>query len=61
MEDFDRIDRTKKIPDQFVFVVRVCMLLRGLGRLLKEPPVSIATVWKPYAERALKELPEVNV
>ena len=58
MEEMDKKDRTKSIPDQYVMVTRVCILMRGLGRLLKVPPIHLAEQWKPIALQALKDLKE---
>ena len=57
MEDMNRKDKTKTIPEQYVMVVRVSMLLRGIATLLGiQEPISVCNMWKPYAQRALKEL-----
>jgi hypothetical protein len=54
LEDMDKRDRTKTIPEDYIMVTRVCILLRGLGMLLKLPPVSIAEAWRPFCEQCLE-------
>ena len=58
MEEMDKRDRTKGLPDQYVMAGRVCIILRGLGRLLNVSPIRIAEEWKPFAEKAIRELKE---
>ena len=56
MEEMDKKDRTKQIPEQYVMAGRVCILLRGLGRLLRVKPIKIAEEWRPLAEQCLREM-----
>ena len=49
MEELYAKDPMKKIPDHYVIAVRLCMLMRGIGVLLKQPPVSLANVWLSQA------------
>ena len=57
MEEMNRRDKTKTIPEQYVMVVRVSMLLRGIATLLGiQEPISVCDYWKPYAEQVLRDL-----
>jgi aarF domain-containing kinase len=53
MEEMDRRDKAKKIPEDYVMAARAAIILRGIANLLGHPPVYIATEWKPIAQRAL--------
>ncbi len=56
MEEMNRKDKTKTIPEQYVMVVRVSMLLRGISTLLGvQEPISICNYWRPYAEKVLRD------
>lgn len=43
-------------PSDFFFVLRVVQLIRGLKQGMGVEEFSSAEQWKPYAERAIKEL-----
>jgi len=57
MEKLSKEDRTKSIPDQYVFAVRASILLRGLGQLMGFTSVSLADEWKELVEQALTSYP----
>jgi len=54
MEWMEKSDPIVALPREFVMVSRVSLMLRGLGHALKQPR-SIATAWRPLAERVLRE------
>lgn len=49
----DQQDRITSVPDDYIMVSRVCLLLRGIGMLLGVPPVSVAQQWKPICEQVI--------
>ena len=53
MEELDRRDRAKKIPQDYVMVVRLCLILRGVGGMLKQPSPSLVNEWKHLAEQCI--------
>lgn len=55
-EEIQSRDPVKNLSqcEDFVFVVRCAMLLRGLGHMIHEHR-NLATAWKPYAVRVLRE------
>jgi hypothetical protein len=40
--------------DDYIMAGRTAMLMRGLGTLLRQP-LRVASVWRPYALKLLKE------
>ena len=61
MEKLARQDKTKSIPEQFVFAVRASLLLRGIGHLLGHHNVSLATEWRSYALKAIERYPKGTI
>jgi len=59
MENLEKRDPIVSLPREFVMVCRVSLMLRGLGHALKQPR-SIASAWRPIAERVLREAGEEN-
>lgn len=54
IEELERRDPMKQLPEEFLLVFRVSILLRGLAHALNQSR-SIAKAWKPIAEKALKD------
>lgn len=56
MEELNKLDPTKKIPEQYVMSVRLAVLLRGIARLLNHPtPLHLAEEWAPFARELLNK------
>mmetsp|Transcript_13476 Transcript_13476/g.31324 ORF Transcript_13476/g.31324 Transcript_13476/m.31324 type:complete len:90 (+) Transcript_13476:1675-1944(+) len=53
MEDLEKADPIVSVPRELFMVSRTSILLRGLAHALRQSR-SIAEVWKPIAEKALK-------
>ncbi|KAJ3377002.1 hypothetical protein HDU92_008722 [Lobulomyces angularis] len=60
MEKLSKQDKTKTIPDQFVFAVRAAVLLRGIGGLLGFHEVSLASRWEHFANAVLAKKIDVE-
>lgn len=54
MEDLERQDPIVQLPLDFIMIGRASLLLRGLSHALHQSR-SIASIWRPIAERVLKE------
>ena len=54
MEHLNQVDPIQHLPSEYVMAARCTILLRGLGTLLAKP-LSIATLWEPYATRFIKD------
>lgn len=54
MEELNERDPIKKFPREFLMVARTSVLLRGLAHVLHQKR-SVAKIWRPIAERVLKE------
>eukprot|EP01083_Nonionella_stella_P095031 266718_1 len=57
MEELHRRDPLTHMPDEYVMVNRVSFMLRGTSAALGHQ-VSTAKMWRPFAERFLKECGE---
>lgn len=53
LKELSERDQTKSIPEQYVFVVRSSILLRGLGILLGYDSVSLSNRWKRWVNYAI--------
>jgi aarF domain-containing kinase len=54
MEELQRQDPIEQLPDQYIMVGRISVMLRGFAHALRQSR-SIAKAWKPIAEKVLKE------
>ena len=54
MEDLQARDPIIALPYDFIVIGRCSLILRGLAHALQQPR-SVAKVWKPIAERVLRE------
>ena len=54
LDDLQAQDPVVKVGEDYVLVGRVCIMLRGLGHILKQPR-STSDVWLPLAKRLLVE------
>jgi len=54
MEDLQSRDPIKQLPEKFMMIGRASILLRGLAHALKQSR-SVAKIWRPIAERVLKD------
>lgn len=54
MEDLQSRDGIQELPRDYISISRMTLILRGLGHALHQSR-SIASSWRPIAERVLKE------
>lgn len=54
MEAIEKADPIVQLPRELIMVSRTSILLRGLAHALRQDR-SVAKLWKPIAERALRE------
>ena len=54
MEELEARDGIVELPRDFIAVARTSLILRGLAHALHQSR-SVASIWRPIAERVLKE------
>jgi predicted unusual protein kinase regulating ubiquinone biosynthesis (AarF/ABC1/UbiB family) len=54
MEDLQQRDPIIELPTDFIMISRASLILRGLAHALHQTR-SVASIWRPMAERVLKE------
>lgn len=54
MEELQGRDPIRSLPEAYIMVSRASLMLRGLAHALHQPR-SVAKLWKPIAERVIKE------
>ena len=54
MEELHKKDPTEQIADEYVMCGRVALMIHGIASALGLE-MSIANLWKPYAERILRD------
>ena len=53
LEDLEKTDPVKQLPEEFIMISRVSIMLRGLAHILKQDR-SMAQQWKPIALEVLQ-------
>ena len=55
LEQLNARDPSKNVPEHYIMAGRMCIILKGVSNLLKQPPISLSEVWKDIALKAVQE------